>query len=276
MIYGLIQQVILLLQQSFVGTIADPESHIVAGPVPEPGAGDVPLIALSAAGLEMNQNFKDTGSSQPRPQEFRQEIAVNAANPQGPYSLTKTPLQKSTLCKLIFDQGTLTERHASLVEDKDFTIDYGNRTIFFSNDVASAGTIALTYSFVGVYMIREFQQVFLVDVYDDDHVEVEKWASLITSMILTNQDELIEHYNVTAKTEYIANQFLTTHTIDRIHILSGNPNHSGSLFNIQLRYEVAGQMKLIREIIDGFGIIEKIHSPGRISEQPVDIDIDLE
>lgn len=275
MIQNLIEQIINLLRESFVGVIADPENQIVAGPVTEP-VGIGPTIAIYPANLEMSQNFKETNSSQPRPQEFRQEIAVNESTPQGPYSLAKTPLQRSTLCKVIFDQGILTERKIMLVEDKDFTINYQGATILFSYDLAEASSVRLKYSFVGVFTVREFQQEFLADIYDDDKAAVEKWASLTTAMILTSHDELVEGYNLIARTEYVANRFTTSHTIGQIQVLEGVLGRSDSTFSLQLKYNVAGQVKLTKEIVDGFGLIERIHSPGRISEHPVDIDIGVE
>ena len=276
MVQRLIQHLIAILQEGFAGVITAPASHIVAGPVDTPLATALPLIAIYSDKLAISQNFKESSSSQPRPQELREEIAVNPASPAGPYALAKTPLEKSTLCKAIFDQGTLKERQVLLVENKDFIIDYQQAKILFTVDVAKAGHFLLKYSFVGVFTVREFQQDFLVDIFDDDNGDVEKWASLTTGMILTNHDELVERYNFTDKTEYLANQFFTSHTLDRIQILEGMNDRSGAILKLQLKFKTFGQLKLVKAIAGGFGLIEKIHSPGRISEEPVDIEIGVE
>ncbi|NUM65905.1 hypothetical protein HUU39_11615 [candidate division KSB1 bacterium] len=261
------------MQGGFADVI--PSGHIVVGASSAPAADDLPLIALYPDKLAINQNVKETNSSQPRPQEFREEIAVNTTTPAGPYALAKTPLEKSTICKAIFDKGTVKERQALLVENKDFEIDYQQAKIVFTYDLAKASHILLKYSFVGVFTMREFQQDFLVDIFDDDIAEVEKWASLATGMILTSHDELIEQYNFTTKTEYTANQFLTYHTLDRIQMLEGVPSRADNCVKLQLKFKVVGQMKLTKAITSDFGLIEKIHSPGRISEQPVDVEIEL-
>lgn len=274
MIQRLIQNLITLLRGSFAGVIANPQNQIVTGPITTPTV--LPTIAIYADKLAISQNFKEASSSQPRPQEFRQEIAVNTAAPAGPYTLAKTPLEKSTLCKIIFDKGSLQERQTLLVENKDFSIDYQNATILFAYDLSKASHILLKYSFAGVFTMREFQQDFLVDIFDDDMGKVEKWASLTTGMILTSHDEQLEQYNLANKTEYVANQFLTTHTLDRIHLLEGVPSSAGANFKLQLKFRAAGQLKLVKEITSGFGLIEKIHSPGKISTQPVDIEIGVE
>jgi len=276
MIQKLIQQIIVLLRESLTGSLEDSASHIVAGPIPPPATEMLPVIALYAGRMEVGRRAKDAGSSQPRPQEIRQEIIVDALNPQGPYVLSKTPLEKSVLCKVIFDNGALTERQIVLAEQRDFIVDYQNADILFSYDLSQADALILTYSFVGVFTIREFQQDFLIDVYDGASAGVEKWASLANAMILTSHDELIKNYNVTDKTEYLANQFISAHTIDRINLLAGIPDASQTVPKAQFTFQVQGQIKAVKEIVGGFGLITKIHSPGRISDQPVDIEVGLD
>ena len=141
MIQKLIHQIITLLRESLAGVMSDPEEHIMASPVTEPTTTALPLIALYLNKLEIRQDFQEKSSSQPRPQELRQEIAVNSSNPAGPYSLGKTPLIKSTLCQIIFDKGTATERQVVLVENEDFNINYQNATIVYSFDLSEASSI---------------------------------------------------------------------------------------------------------------------------------------
>lgn len=275
MIQKLIQQIITLLQDGFTGVITDPANHIVAGPISSPDEGAIPMIVIYLDKLAIGQNTKETSSSQPRPQEMREEIPVSTSDPQGPYSLSKTPLEKSALCNVIFNKGALTEQSILLSEDKDFTIDYQNSTILFDYDISKADNILLRYSFVGIFTIREFEQDFVMDVYDENMADIEKWASLANTMILTNHDELIKNYNFTDITEYVANRFICVHTIDRIDFLSGIPDTSEKSPKFQFRYHVQGQIKPVKEIVEGFGLIKKIHSPGRISEHPVDIEVGL-
>jgi len=275
MIDHLIQHIITLLRQGFDGVIPSPESHIVTGAL----AGEIdelPAIAIYPSKLTWSQGLVESNSSGPRPQEFRQEIPVEAGSPQGPYPLAKTPLPGSAQGQLIFDPGEVTERRVTVLENKAFTIDYQTPAVSFSADLSEASLIRLTYSFVGVFTVKEFQQQFLVDVYDTGMAAVEKWASLANGMILTSHDELIEQYNVTAKTEYIANQFITRHTLGRLQSLEGSPGRQESALKMQLTYSATGYITLIKEIVDGFGLIQKIHSPGQISDHPVDIEIGLE
>ena len=163
-----------------------------------------------------------------------------------------------------------------MTENKDFTVDYQDASVLFSYDISGASNMVLTYSFVGVFTLREFRQDLLIDVYDSDMASIEQWVALICTMILTNHDELLEQYNQTDKTEYIANQYMVTNTISRIDLLEGIPDTSGSNPRFKLALAVQGQTKAVKEILDGFGLIEKVHSPGKISDHIVDVDIGVE
>ncbi len=275
MIQQLLDQIVTLLQGGFTGVIPDVANRIGAGPTAEPTMGNRPTLALYLDQLTFGKQFRESSSSSPRPQTIRETLAINGGTPAGPYTLAKTPLRKTMRCTVVYDEGALTERHVSLQEDDDFTIDYGAATLTFSFDVAGADTMRLTYSFVGVFTIREFQQDFFLDVYDDDMAGVEQWASLAAAMILTNHDELVAQYNdPSTATAYTANQFVNTHTVDQILLLDGNPDFSGDAAKMQFRFQVHGQLKPVKEIVDGFALIEKVRSPGRPPEGPLDIDIE--
>jgi hypothetical protein len=275
MIEQLIQQIATLLRQGFAGIIPSPEGRIVAKELTEL-TEPLPVIAVYPGKLIWSQSLIETSTSRPRPEEFRQEIAVEAANPQGPYPLVKTPLRGSARGQILFDPGAVTERRMTAIENKEFTIDYQNPAITFNVDLTEASKVRLIYSFVGVFTIKEFEQNFLIDIYEADPKLLEQWTSLVTGMILTSHDDLIEQYNLSAKTEYVANQFITRHTLGRIHVLEGIPGRQESALKMQLISNAIGQVTVIKEIVDGFGLIEKIHSPGRVSEAPVDVEIGVE
>lgn len=108
--------------------------------------------------------------------------------------------------------------------------------------------------------------------------EVEKLASLIAGTILTYHDNLLEAYNQNPayKTEYNAANVGTTHLLNRILFLEGNHENEPSLLKFRLKFKVAGQIQAAPEIVESFGILEKIHSPGLICDQSIDININVE
>ncbi len=276
MIQNLLNRIVEILRQEFAGAISNPNQHIVLGPVNPPGAGALPLIALMPGLLEMAQAARDLSSSQPRPQEFTQEIPVNQGDPQGPYALTHTPLLMSALCKLILDKGTLDERRVLLQEGHDFTIDYPNAEIAFGTDISMADSILLRYSFAGVFTVQDFRQDFQIEIYEANYGAAEQWAALVMAAILTNRDELLEHYNTTSQTVYSAGVFGSAHSLTQLQPLGGVPGAAGTNIRWQLNFKSTGQLFLTRAITDGFGLIEKIRSPGHHGDFPVDIGVELE
>lgn len=276
MINKLIEEIIARLRSGFNGVISNPDNHIEAGPISPPGTGALPKIALYAGGYEINQTVRDDASSQPRPQPITQIIPVNVGTPQGPYSLSKTPLQGTLRCKIIFNKGAVDERKLTLQENADFTTDYSTAEVLFNTSIEEADEIVLDYSFVGVYTLREFQQSLLLDVYAASVSESEQLAALSSSMILTQQNELLDHFNVVDPTEYIANQYVTKHSLDRIDLMAGAPETQSNVYQYQSTFQVHGQIKYTKAIVDGFGLIEKVHSPGVDSEHPVDIEVNLD
>jgi hypothetical protein len=277
MIHNLLDRIVQTLRQEFAGAMTNPTNRIVLGPVAVPGAGARPVIAFSPGKLEVAQGARDVSSSQPRPQEFVQETPVNPADPQGPYDLAKTPLLGSTLCKLILDKDTLDERQVLLQEDSDFSIDYANAEISFDTDISMADSILLRYSFVGVFTVQNFQQDFQADIFETSHSLSEKWAALVIAAILTNRDELLEHYNTTNQTTYNAGVFGSAHKLVQLYPVGYAPiQPAPNSVQWQLTFQVVGLLSLTKAITDGFSLIEKIRSPGRHSDFPVDIDAGLE
>src|SRR5262245_28709665 len=137
MITNLLDRIVQILRQELTGAIPNVASHVVLGPVTDPAAPALPMIALTPGALEIPPGARDLSSSEPRPQPFTQEITVNPVNSQGPYLLEKTPLRTSVICKLILDKDTLDERQILLIEggDNDYTINYQTNQITFNADL---------------------------------------------------------------------------------------------------------------------------------------------
>ena len=276
MIQGLVERLLTILQQAFADGIADVDQHVVAGPVPAPDAAALPLIALSPGELELESRVRDESTSQPRPREIRETIATNETIPAGPYSLERTPLAGSLRCRVVFEQGQLAERSVTLTEGRDFTVDPAAPSIAFTGDVAGSDQIRLIYSFAGIFTVRELRQQLLADVYGQDAGTVEGFASLVAGVVLTDQDELLEHVNRVAPTTYAAGRYATRHVFDRLVLTGGAAvDSSDGIVHQRLRFRATGRLEATREVDGGFGLIERVHSPGRVSEHPVDVEPEL-
>ncbi len=275
MVQQLISQIIERLRSGFAGVITNPATRILDGPAPVPTIAQVPRLALYMGTTAFEQQYRDQASSQPRPMEMRQTLPFNLG--LGPYQLAQTPLDKSMLCKVQFSQA-VGGRRRLFQEGKDFTIDYQNARLSFIQEPNGAETMSLKYSYVGVFTVREFQQDFFLDIFDDSAAKVENWATLSTAMILSNHDELLNDFNINNPLPHIANEFVSEHTLS--HVLPINTTveklPGSDFFKLQMKFNANGQVKYIRTQLGGFGIIEKIQSPGVASAHPVDIDIELE
>lgn len=275
MIVRLLDRIVQLLRKELDGALPDPAKHVVVGPVADPPGSALPVIALTPGALEMPAGARDVGSGEPRPQPFTQQIEINPESPQGPYELAKTPLRTSALCKMILDGGTSDERQELLLEGSDYTIDYQDARISFSTDVSQASGILLRYSYAGIYTVQSFQQLFAVEVYETTHALSEKWLALALAAVLTHSGELIEQHNTTDKTLYSAGVLGAAHQLTQIQPLRCALAESAGI-RWQMTFKATGQLTLTRATADGVSLIEKIRSPGRHSDQTVDIGIGLE
>lgn len=111
-----------------------------------------------------------------------------------------------------------------------------------------------------ITVLREFEQNFFINIYDTDLENIEKLASLILGIILTNSEDLIEQYNVTSTTHYESQQTTTTHLINQINALEGNYKTLDNTqnLNFEFKLQVKGHLKLVRTVAGVPRPIEKI------------------
>ena len=193
MIQQLLQQIIDLFVSGFNGLVDSDNIH--NGPIATPsGNNNLPAVAVHAGDIAFEQSFADQNSSEPRPQEDREIIEIN--NGIGPYPLNHIPLEGSALAHIIFLEGEVGERKKLVQENKDYSINYQTGAITLDNelDLTDASSIRIKYSFPGIFALREFQQDFFIDIYDDAVDGVEIVTSLASAMILTQYDSLIEGF----------------------------------------------------------------------------------
>jgi len=249
--------------------------HVAAGPVAPPTNADLPLLALGLGPLTLSRKASDSGSGQPRPQTYRQQITVAAGTPQGPYALDHQPLAGTAQGLAIFSPDVPAERRVPLRDRTDFTIDPTGATVTFIADVAAAGIVVLTYSFVGIYTVQDFEQALLVDVYAADTTTMERLASLASGTLLTAHDDLVGACNSTPSV-YTAGAITTTHHLSRFQLLGAEITSDPAL-RMSLSLAVQGQILAARAAVGGFGLITTINSrPGAPANGPVDVDIGLD
>jgi len=284
-IQNLLQQITAAVLQHFPSNFSQPQIQILARPVDNLPPGLRPVIAMYPGKLDINQHYKESAPNQPCPQVHRQDIPLAGAALAGPYTLERAPLQGAVDVQLIYYKDALEEHRVPLVVDKDYTLHSASTdtvTITLSqalqNRLTGATHLLLRYPYVGastlIYTEREFTQVLYLDVHDDTVGAVERWTSLLCSMLTTEHDTLVTTVSaVEDQPTYQAGLLATQHLIDRIVILEGHPVYAQSTPCFQLMCQVAGRLRLMKESPDGLHLIRQIVSPGRsASAQAVDID----
>ncbi|MFM6375509.1 MAG: hypothetical protein ACKPKD_18695 [Microcystis panniformis] len=248
-----------MLVKTLASVVSPAEQHIKAGPVDSNDSSNLPMIVITPGCFTISQQPGENTSNQPRPEEFREKLAVIQGKPLGPYILAKTPLQGTVQCQAFFAEGTLTEKQIWLQEKQDFTINYKTQECNFTYDISKAKSILFIYSFVGIFSLRNFEQELFIEVQAASTNELEKLTALIAGSILTHHDQLIEAYNqdTTYKTEYNAASLGILAQLRQIQFLAGNPADTSSI-KMKLKFLVTGQLKATRAISENFGIIEKI------------------
>lgn len=254
MIQNLVLRIISLLVETLARVVSPAEQHIKAGPVDSNDSSNLPIIVLTPGCFTISQQPGENTSNQPRPEEFREKLAVSQKKPLGPYILAKTPLQGTVQCQVFFPEGSLTEKQIWLQEKQDFTINYKTQECNFTYDISQAESILFIYSFVGIFSLRNFEQELFIEVQAATINELEKLTALIAGSILTHHDQLIDP---TYQTEYNADSLRILAQLRQIQFLAGNPADTSPI-KMKLKFLVTGQLKATRTISEEFGIIEKI------------------
>ena len=273
MVHKLLEGIVAFLQAGIPnGTVVS--NRITSGKLTVGQAGSLPSINLYVGKTTWTQELLDSTNSTVRPQDRKDRFVVS--NPgQGPYTLPKTPLEGSLLCQVVFNENAMGEHRRLMLEKKDFTLNYATQQLIFTTDISAASAIYVQYSFPGVYTLRSFEQDFFMDVFCDTLEQLELISAIATTIILTNLNELLERYNKIEPTQYSLTNYQSVHSVRTVHLQSHTPNFATqSPFLNHVQFLAGGDVKAIKEISSGYGIIEKIVSPGRIG-QGVDVDINL-
>jgi hypothetical protein len=125
--------------------------------------------------------------------------------------------------------------------------------VTFPHNGRDRGTIAPNST--QLVMVREFQQEFFVEIYDQSIAQLESWTSLIVGILFASHDILLQTYNqgqqTLPKTEYTAAPFHTLHTLNQIQLLEGLPITTETVLGLQLRGSAIGQITITRILPEG-------------------------
>lgn len=157
MIETLIDAAVARLREELADLLPAPERQVVAGPVADPAADALPLVALSPGRLRIGQSTREGPAGAPRPQPATERIRLDPERP-GPYPLSHTPLEGTVHARLVLSPDTIAERGELLAAGKDFTVDPRNATVTLAVDLPAriAAHAAATRAGIQARAGREF------------------------------------------------------------------------------------------------------------------------
>lgn len=252
MIQKLLTAIAKLLQAELSGQ--PPGSTLIFAATPtEPTISDRGAIAIYPGNWVISQTARGVNQPTARPQDVHQIIPLGATSHAAPYALNSRPVKDTVKVQL-----TIGDR-AQLLKATDFSLDYDTLTLRLRKDLDVTGVTELSVSYLPypllTFTIREFQQEFWVDIYDQDFGALERWSSLISGILLTSHDQLVEQYNTPKQpestTEYQTQQFSTTHMLSQFRLLEGTYLSPKQGMGLRLKFTAAGQIKLMRRLDDG-------------------------
>lgn len=256
MIQKLVQALADQLRATFkeAAEFAQPDQQIQAGLLAVSDNEILPFIGLSSGKLLFSQKTRESKAGVARSQEFSEQLNAQAATQT--YALKHAPLPGSLRCKLVSNAGQPTEQVKNCQEPKDFTVDYDQATLNFQPVPPTGSLLLLTYSFSGIFALREFSQELFIDILAANPEVAEQWASLVLAVILTDETILLEQANSTQG--FGVGSVKANSTLAQIWLVSSQPDFSNSVAKIRLHLQVEGYLKFSKELTDKPELIQKV------------------
>lgn len=268
MIQELIDLIIAHVRVGLAGEFNDLNSRVVRSPMSNPTLSERPKWGVEAKALRFQQSMTDDGSGTPRPVAARARIAVNPGKPAGPYPFGNQPLVETVEMKVIYDEGLVTERSETLLPGIDFSVDAQVPNFTVSKDIAGADVLRVSYSYVGISSVREFEQQFEIQFFAAGWNDFDKWVGLAAAVVQSRHAQLIDQFNFQNPTHISLNGFVSNPTIHQIKLrgiepLPPAPQQALTDLNWVMHYSVTGQLLLGESLSGGFGLIESVHTPAQ-------------
>lgn len=280
MIQNLINAARQLLNTELNGT----GLNVLEGPILNPAANQLPLVALSFGRFESTAQFGDDPPGEMRTRETKEIFVVDPSNRSGPYQLAQSPLEGTLSCRLIWNQagdpleGKKIRLYPVQGDNPSFILRASEREIEISYTPAIVGAprLEVEYAFAAVYAIREFQQILKLDCYAATGSIAEQWAALVSAVLINNNAALLKTAN-SSNNLHSAGNYATQHLINTAVLQEGNLNKvSTDLHHYQLLFQISGQLVLSRTMSGGAETIQKIFSPGHKDDAGVvNVEVDL-
>lgn len=246
MIQHLIDAIVAQLGANLAGVTIGARPPATAPPAP------LPAIVVYPGPFVINHAGRDLPAP-PQIWTVQQIITLKSGvGKAGPYPLDTLALAGTLNAMLLAEESPA----RLLDKNKDFTVDYPQASISFTNSkIKAPGKVNLEYKAAQAMLSREFQQELWIDTYAVDPAAAEQWAALACAIVLGSADELLRGEG---SSPYRAGLFTATQTLSRLQLLGGTPGPSDEAWLYQLQLSVAGQLRMSRQIYEGDGVITEV------------------
>lgn len=248
-----LDQIILLLKSGFGRTISDQKSNLVKAPNALPLSG----IMIRSGELKVEQTGQDKVEKDAHPVRFREEFKVIKNKLSGPYELDLTSISERLSCKVVYPLSGDEIEEQEFHYGTDFSKNENNELIF-NKSLTGASLFYVDYEVSGTSTSSNFSQEIYLDIYDDDPMTTDKYGSIATSVLITNQVELLDRFNTLKSAEYGGTRFKSLHRIAALHWCSAIPQNGENNLRLTLQFQIEGHIQHIRIMNEEIATIKEV------------------
>lgn len=231
--------------------------------------GAAPLVKLDAvaADFALDASSADVEAGQPRSDEASDTLPFDAAQPQGPYQLSRPPdtsVRKLRLVTAAGDRIALADSEAvfDAMDARRFTL-----ALRPSRDLAGVTGVLVLYGVTAVYATLAYTQELSLDFATGDAAALERAQTLAMAVLALHRPALVASG---ARSEQV-DAYGTQIAVKALHFLGGDAPAADKR-RLKLRAEV--ELKAVRALAEGEGRpIARIRSAGSAGTKPIDIQV---
>jgi len=256
----------LYLQNTLAGVLGAVLSNLRPAPtvvLGSPGTGAGPQVAVYGGDTQILAQGSEYPSSQPKPVEMQERIAVQSAHTATtPYPLQQPPVQGSVQVRLVFDPGGL-EEYGLLLAKEDFRVEETAPSVTIQADLGAATLLQVSYSYYSTVTTLAFRQALYLEMISPDVALREQLSALCGAILLTEHDVLVEQSNrLAASNVHTAGSYMSQVSVGRITWIGSSVVSSDVGPSLRMHFDVNGQIRNMRTGALNTSIIESIRSAG--------------
>lgn len=250
---------------------------LLAEALPGLFGGTSPLVSVSAAPetFDVDPDSADATAGEPRPDDRLDELAFDANQPAGPYTLSQPPYPGARRVWLVNSEG-----QRFILRDDEIAWDKHDSRVFRLNlrptrVLDDITTVRVLYGVTAVFTKIKAAQTVSVRLQSTNPARLHEAEALTIAVIQLNRQRLTDE----ARALYEDGDYSAAVELKALKLAKGARLTEGSNHIRLLTLHVDYELKAIRALAEDEGTpIQRILSPGRAPtpERPIDIDVQVD